>query len=154
MKRIQEHGGYYECHSPYETKMHFTWAEDKKLLSGLKSSFHVGLKVPEWWYTDSKLLDIHCKVPTVSNGSGSHIYRHFIRSKVSEAVSLDNWEHFVLPSADHHCGDFNFILEQDLAPAHCQRHQYQEHGVSELDVAQSTPPQSKKGKIHLDKHCS
>ncbi len=45
----------------------------------------------------------------------------FLKSTVNAAIYQDILEHFMLPSVDKLYRDANFIFQQDLAPAHCQR---------------------------------
>ncbi len=42
----------------------------------------------------------------------------FLKSTVNAAIYQEILEHFMLPSADKLYGDADFILQQDLAPAH------------------------------------
>ncbi|KAJ7335410.1 hypothetical protein JRQ81_013351, partial [Phrynocephalus forsythii] len=42
----------------------------------------------------------------------------FIKSRVNAAIYQEILEHFMLPSTDELYGDTDFIIQQDLAPAH------------------------------------
>jgi len=71
--------------------------------------------------TQSTLLEVQCKVSTVSDGAMSSAGVGplcFLRSKVNAAVYQEVLEHFMLPAADQLYGDADFIFKQDLAPAH------------------------------------
>ncbi len=80
----------------------------------------LGPTVPE--IQESKLLEGQCKVSTVmiwgavtSAGVGPLC---FIKSKINAAVYQEILEYLMLPSADKIYGDADFILQQNLAPAH------------------------------------
>ena len=51
-------------------------------------------------------------------------------------------EHFMLPSADKHYGDSDFIFQQDLAPAHTAKTTktwFNDHGITVLDWPANSP---------------
>ncbi len=60
----------------------------------------------------------------------------FLKTNVNAPVYQDILEHFMLPSADQICKDADFILQQDLAPAHTAKSTkiwLKDHGVGVLD---------------------
>ncbi len=66
----------------------------------------------------------------------------FLKSTVNPAIYQDILEHFMLPSADKLYGDADFILQQDLAPAHtvkCTKSWFNDHGVTVLDWPANSP---------------
>ncbi len=65
--------------------------------------------------TESTLLEVQCKVSTVSDGLGCHVIAGvspmcFLRSKVNTAVYQEVLEHFMLPAADQLYGEADFIF--------------------------------------------
>ncbi len=66
----------------------------------------------------------------------------FLKSTVNAAIYQEILEHFMLPSADKHYGDADFIFQQDLAPAHTAKGTkswFNDHGVTELDWPANSP---------------
>ncbi len=66
----------------------------------------------------------------------------FLKSKVNAAIYQDIFEHFMLPSAVKLYGDADFLLQQDLAPAHTAKGTkslFNDHGVTVLDWAANSP---------------
>ncbi len=66
----------------------------------------------------------------------------FLKSTVNAAIYQDILEHFMLPSADKHYGDADFILQQDLAPAHTAKGTkswFNDQGVGVLDWPANSP---------------
>ncbi len=66
----------------------------------------------------------------------------FLKSTVNAAIYQEILEHFMLPSADKHYGDADFIFQQDLAPAHTAKGTkswFNDHGVTVLDWAANSP---------------
>ncbi len=66
----------------------------------------------------------------------------FLKSTVNTAIYQEILEHFMLPSADKLYGDANFILQQDLAPAHTAKGTkswFNDHGVTVLDCQANSP---------------
>ncbi len=60
----------------------------------------------------------------------------FLKYTVNATIYQDILEHFMLPSADKLYGDADFILQQDLAPAHIAqgtKSWFNDHGVTVLD---------------------
>ncbi len=67
------------------------------------------------------LLEVQCEVPTVSDDLGCHVIlwcwsTMFSEDHIQHSHLPGNLEHFT--SADMLYGDADFILQQDLAPAH------------------------------------
>ncbi len=93
--------------------------------------------------TESTLLEVQCKVSTVSDGLGCHVGPLcFLRSKVTTAVYQEVLEHFVLPAADQLYGDADFIFQQDLAPAHSAKATstwFKDHGIPVLNWPANSP---------------
>ncbi len=57
----------------------------------------------------------------------------FLKSTVNVAIYQETLEHFMLPSADKFYGDADFILQQDLPPAHTAKGTkswFNDHGVT------------------------
>ncbi len=124
------------------------------LLSGPKSSFqmkvqfafHLEIKVPE---SGGRLERHRIHVawsPVWSFHSqwwfGLPCLLCFRKSTVNTAIYLDILEHFMLPSADKLYGDADFILQQDLAPAHTAKGTkswFNDHGVTVLDWPANSP---------------
>ncbi len=66
----------------------------------------------------------------------------FIKSKINAAIYQEILEYFMLPSADKLFGDADFILQQDLAPAHTAKttsNWFADHGVTVLDWPTISP---------------
>ncbi len=66
----------------------------------------------------------------------------FLKSTVNAAIYQEILEHFMLPSADKHHGDADFIFQQDLAPAHTAKGTkswFNDHGVTVLDWPANSP---------------
>ncbi len=66
----------------------------------------------------------------------------FLKSTVNAAIYQEILEHFMLPSADKLYGDADFILQQDLAPAHtakATKSWFNDHGVTVLDWPANSP---------------
>ncbi len=124
------------------------------LLSGPKSSFqmkvhfafHLEIKVPE---SGGRLERHRIHVawsPVWSFHSqwwfGLPCLLCFLKFTVNTAIYQDILEHFMLPSADKLYGDADFILQQDLAPAHTAKGTkswFNDHGVTVLDWPANSP---------------
>ncbi|KAJ7324760.1 hypothetical protein JRQ81_017780 [Phrynocephalus forsythii] len=66
----------------------------------------------------------------------------FIKSRVNAAVYQEILEHFMLPSTDELYGDADFIVQQDLAPAHTAQSTktwFNDHEVIVLDWPANSP---------------
>ncbi len=66
----------------------------------------------------------------------------FLKSTVNAAIYQEILEHVMLPSADKLYGDADFILQQDLAPAHTAKGTkswFYDHGVTVLDWPANSP---------------
>ncbi len=66
----------------------------------------------------------------------------FFKTSVTAPVYQDILEHFMLPSADQHFKDADFIFQQDLAPAHTAKSTkswLNDHGVGVLDWRANSP---------------
>ncbi len=66
----------------------------------------------------------------------------FLKSTVNAAIYQEMLEHFMLPSADKLYGDADFILQQDLTPAHTAKGTkswFNDHGVTVLDWPANSP---------------
>ncbi len=66
----------------------------------------------------------------------------FLKSTVNAAIYQEILEHFMLPSADKHYGDADFIFLQDLALAHTfegTKSWFNDHGVTVLDWSVNSP---------------
>ncbi len=108
------------------------------LLSGPKSSFQIKvhfafnleIKVwvleEEWRGTESKLLEVQCKVSTVGDDLGCHVICwcwSIVFYQVNASIYQEILEHFMLPPADKLYGDADFLLQQDFSTCpHCQNY--------------------------------
>ncbi len=66
----------------------------------------------------------------------------FLKSTVNTAIYQEILEHFMIPSADKLYGDADFILQQDLAPAHTAKDTkswFNDHAVTVLDCQANSP---------------
>ncbi len=66
----------------------------------------------------------------------------FLKTNVTAPIYQDILEHFMLPSADQLFKDADFILQQDLAPAHTAKSTkswLNDHGVTVLDWPANSP---------------
>ncbi len=66
----------------------------------------------------------------------------FLKTNVTAPVYQEILEHFMLPSADQHFKDADFIFHQDLAPAHTAKSTkswLNDHGVGVLDWPANSP---------------
>ncbi len=66
----------------------------------------------------------------------------FLRSNVNPAEYQEVLEHFMLPAADQLYGDADFILQQDLAPAHTAKAAstwFKDHGIPVLNWPANSP---------------
>ncbi len=111
--------------------MHFLWKSGSQSLKEERRG------------TESTLLEVQCKVSTVSDGLGCHVICWcFLRSKVNTAVYQEVLEHFMLPAADQLYGDADFIFQQDLAPAHSAKATstwFKDQGIPVLNWPANSP---------------
>ncbi len=66
----------------------------------------------------------------------------FLKTNVTAPIYQEMLEHCMLPSADQHFKDADFIFQQDLAPAHIAKHTkswLNDHGVGVLDWPANSP---------------
>ncbi len=116
---------------------HLTWAKEKNNWTDEE----------EWRDTESMFLKSSVKFPQSvmiwaamsSAGVGPLC---FLKSTVNADIYQDILEHFMLPSADKHYGDTDFIFQQDLAPAHTAKGTkscFNDHGVTVLDWPANSP---------------
>ena len=96
--------------------------------------------------TESRLLEVQCKISTVRFGVPCHllvlVHCFFLRSKVNAAVYQEVLEHFMLSAADQLYGDADFIFQQDLAPAHSAKATstwFKDHGIPVLNWPANSP---------------
>ncbi|KAL0163096.1 hypothetical protein M9458_042492 [Cirrhinus mrigala] len=94
--------------------------------------------------TESMLLEVQCKVSTVSDGLGCHVICWCWSTvfSVFSAVYQDVLEHFMLPAADQLYGDADFTFQQDLAPAHSAKATstwFKDHGIPVLNWPANSP---------------
>ncbi len=89
------------------------------------------------------LLEVKCKVSTVSDDLGCHVICWCWSTVFSEVqIYQEILEHFMLPSADKLYGDADFIFQEDLAPAHTAKGTkswFNDHGVTVLDWPANSP---------------
>ncbi len=98
--------------------------------------------------TESTLLEVQCKVSTVSDGLGCHVICWCWSTVFSEVqgqhsrIYQEVLEHFMLPAADQLYGDADFIFQQDLAPAHSAKATstwFKDHGIPVLNWPANSP---------------
>ncbi len=127
-------------------KKDWTAAEWSKVMFSDESNFAFPLKirVPESGGrergTESTLLEVQCKVSTVSDGLGCHVICWCWATVFSEVQEV--LEHFMLPAADQLYGDADFIFQQDLAPAHSAKATstwFKDHGIPVLNWPANSP---------------
>ncbi len=66
----------------------------------------------------------------------------FLKTNVTASVNQGILQHFMLPSADQHFKDAEFIFQQDLAPAHTAKSTktwLNDQGVGVLDWPANSP---------------
>ncbi len=167
-RRMQDMG--FSCRIPCvkpllnnrQRQKRLAWAKDKKDWTAAewskvmfsdesKFAFPLEIRVPESEEerrgTESTLLEVQCKVSTVSDGLGAMSSAGvgplcFLRSKVNTAVYQEVVEHFMLPAADQLYGDADFIFQQDLAPAHSAKATstwFKDHGIPVLNWPANSP---------------
>ncbi len=90
------------------------------------------------------LLEVQCEVSTVSDDLGCHVICWLVHCVLSPQSRSHTGilEHFMLPSADKLYGDADFILQQNLAPAHTAKGTkswFNDHGVTVLDWPANSP---------------
>ncbi len=129
--RLKEFG--YSCR-----QMHLTWAKEKnwinaqwsKVLVSDESKFCIsfGNQCPRVWRKGGEAHSLSCLKSSVKFPQSVMIWGAmssagvgplcFLKTNVTAPIYQDILEHFMLPSADQLFKDADFILEQDLAPAH------------------------------------
>ena len=144
-RRLQENG--YKCRipsvkpllNPRQRKRRLAWAKERKnwtvakwskVLFSDESKFCIsfGNQGPRVWRKSGEAHNASCLKASVkfpqsvmvwgamsSAGTGELC---FIKRTVNAAVYQEILEHFMLPSAEKHFGDDEFIFQHDLAPAH------------------------------------
>ncbi len=93
------------------------------------------------------LLEVQCEVSTVSVDLGCRVICWCWSTVFSEvhshaAIYQDILEPFMLPSDDKLYGEADFILQQDLAPAHTAKGTkswFNDHGVTVIDWPANSP---------------
>ncbi len=129
------------------------------LLSGPKSSFqmkvnfvfHLEIKVPESeggverhrihvaWSPVWSFQSVMIWAAMSSAGVGPLC---FLKSTANAVIYQEILEPFMLPSADKHYGNADFISQQDMAPAHAAKGTkswFKYHGVTVLDCPANSP---------------
>ncbi len=120
------------------------------LLSGPKSSYisfvNQGLE-EDWRGTESKLLEVQCKVSEVSDELGCRdvcwcwfIVFYQVQSQLS--IYQEILELFMLPSADKLYGDADFLFQQDISTyLQCQTHfkWFADYDITVLDWPDNMP---------------
>ncbi len=95
--------------------------------------------------TESTLLEVQCKVSTVSDGLGCHVICwcwSTVFSEVQGQHSRIPGSCRALPAADQLYGDADFIFQQDLAPAHSAKATstwFKDHGIPVLNWPANSP---------------
>ncbi len=98
--------------------------------------------------TESTLLEVQCKVSTVSDGLGCHVICWCWSTVFSEVqgqhsrIYQEVLEHFMLSAADQLYGDADFIFQQDLAAAHSAKATstwFKDHGIPVLNWPANSP---------------
>uniref|UniRef100_A0AAY5KSN5 Tc1-like transposase DDE domain-containing protein n=1 Tax=Esox lucius TaxID=8010 RepID=A0AAY5KSN5_ESOLU len=95
--------------------------------------------------TESTLLEVQCKVSTVSDGLGCHVICwcwSTVFSEVQGQRSHLPGSFRAFPAADQLYGDADFIFQQDLAPAHSAKATstwFKDHGIPVLNWPANLP---------------
>ncbi len=95
--------------------------------------------------TESTLLEVQCKVSTVSDGLGCHVICwcwSTVFSEVQGQHSRIPGSFRALPAADQLYGDADLIFQQDLAPAHSAKATstwFKDHGIPVLNWPANSP---------------
>ncbi len=91
------------------------------------------------------LLEVQCKVSTVSDGLGCHVICwcwSTVFSEVQGQHSRIPGSFRALPASDKLYGDADFIFQQDLAPAHSAKATstwFKDHGIPVLNWPANSP---------------
>ncbi len=142
---------------------HLTWAKEKnnwivaqwsKVLFSDESKFSISFENqgPRVWRKSGKAQNPRCLKSSVKFPQSVVIWAAmssagvgplcFLKSTVNTAIYQEILEHFMLPSADKLYGDADFIVQQDLAPAHTAKGTkswFNDHGVTVLDWPANSP---------------
>ncbi len=95
--------------------------------------------------TESTLLEVQCKVSTVSDGLGCHVICwcwSTVFSEVQGKHSHIPGSFRALHASDQLYGDADFIFQQDLAPAHSAKATstwFKDHGIPVLNWPANSP---------------
>ncbi len=95
--------------------------------------------------TESTLLEVQCKVSTVSDGLGWHVICwcwSTVFSEVQGQHSRIPGSFRALPAADQLYGDADFVFQQDLTPAHSAKATstwFKDHGIPVLNWPANSP---------------
>ncbi len=146
-----------------QRQKHLTWAVEKKnwtvaqwskVLFSDESKFSIsfGNQGPRVWRKSGEAQNPCCLKSSVKFPQSEMIWAAmlsagvgplcFLKSTVNAAIYQEILEHFMLPSADNHYGDADFIFQQDLAPAHTAKGTkswFNDHGVTVLDWPANSP---------------
>ncbi len=162
LRRLQEKG--YQATSEPETtseasylgcgEKELTVAQWSKVLFSDESKFCIsfGNQCPRVWRKSGEAQNPCCLKSSVKFLQSVMIWAAmssagvgplcFLKSTVNAAIYQEILEHFMLPSADKLYGDADFILQQDLAPAHTAKGTkswFNDHGVTVLDWPANSP---------------
>ncbi len=147
-KHIQKHLSW------AKEKNNWTVAQGSKVLFSDESKFRISFRNqgPRVWRKSGEEQNPCCfkssvKVPVsdlfwASMSSAGVGPLCFLKSKVNAAIYQEIIEHFMLPSADKLYGDADFLLQQDLAPAHTAKGTkswFNDHGVTVLNWPANSP---------------
>ncbi len=146
-----------------QRQKHLTWAVEKKnwtvaqwskVLFSDESKFCIsfGNQGSRVWRKSGEAQNLCCLKSSVKFPQSMMIWAAmssagvgplcFLKSTVNAAIYLEILEHFMLPSADQLFKDADFILQQDLAPAHTAKGTkswFNYHGVTVLDWPANSP---------------
>ena len=98
--------------------------------------------------TESTLLEVQCKVSTVSDGLGCHVICWCWSTVFSELQGQRSHlpgSFRALPAADQLYGDADFIFQQDLAPVHSAKATstwFKDHGIPVVNWPANSPDHS------------
>ncbi len=152
-RRVKEFGysSRQRCLTWAKEKKNWTVTQCSKVLFSDESKFCIsfGNQGPRVW---RKCGEAHSPSPVLSFHSqwwcGVHchllvlVHCVFLKTNVTASVYQNILEHFKLPSADQLFKDADFILQQDLAPAHTAKSTKSwlyDHGVGVLDWPANSP---------------
>ncbi len=155
-RRVEEFG--YSCRQRRLTwakeKKNWTVAQWSKVLFSDESKFCIsfGNQDPRVWRKGGEAHRPSCLKSRVKFPQSVMIWVQchllvlvhcvFLKTNVTASICKEILEHFMLPSADQHFKDADFIFQHDLAPVHTAKSTkswLNDHGVDVLDWPANSP---------------